>query len=52
MFPAIFMLVLVGGFGLFKYVTLYRDNQNLRMENEKMAAELHRIRFVPRELNF
>jgi cell shape-determining protein MreC len=52
MFPAIFMLVLVGGFGLFKYVMLYRENQTLREENARMEKELHNIKFVPRELNF
>jgi hypothetical protein len=46
------MLVLVGGFGVFKYVTLYRENQKLRTENELMARELHNIKFIPRELKF
>ncbi len=52
MFPAIFMLVLVGGFGTYQYMKLYRENQKLRTENESMAKELHKIKFVPRELNF
>ena len=52
MFPAIFMLVLVGGYGVIKYTALYRENQKLRDENDAMAKELHRIKFIPRELNF
>ena len=48
MFPAIFMLVLVGGFGLFKYVMLYRENQTLRTENGKMKDELFEFKYVPR----
>ena len=49
MFPAIFMMVLVGGFGVFKYVMLYRENQKLVAENKSMASELHNIKFIPRE---
>lgn len=52
MFPAIFMLVLVGGYGVIKYAALYRENQKLREENVAMAEELHNIKFVPRELKF
>jgi DNA recombination-dependent growth factor C len=48
MFPAIFMLVLVGGFGVFKYVMLYRANQNLRIENSKLQDELFEFKYVPR----
>ncbi len=52
MFPAIFMLVLVGGYGVIKYAALYRENQTLRTENARMEKELHDIKFVPRELKF
>ncbi len=52
MFPAIFMLLLVGGFGIYQYMKLYRENQTLRAENVRMERELHKIKFIPRELKF
>ncbi len=52
MFPAFFTLLLVGGFGIYQYIKLYRENQTLRTENARMAKELHDIKFVPREFKF
>ncbi len=52
MFPAIFMLLLVGGFTIYQYIKLYRENQKLRKENARMEKELHDIKFVPREFKF
>lgn len=50
MFPAIFMTILIGGFGVFKYVTLYRENVILRAENDKMKAELFDFKYVARSV--
>jgi hypothetical protein len=49
MFPAIFMTILVGGFGIYKYVTLYKETVILRDENAKMKDELFALKFVPRD---
>jgi hypothetical protein len=48
MVPAIFMVILVGGFGVYQHVMLYRENQKLRTENDAMKTELFNFKYVPR----
>jgi hypothetical protein len=48
MLPAILFLVVIGGFGVFKYVRLYTAHQKLLVENGKMKDELFEFKYVPR----
>ena len=50
MFPAIFMTILIWGYGIYKYTALYAENQKLRDENETLTNEIHDLKFTPREI--